>query len=49
MQTGRKFQLQTMDNSLLELYQRGEISYDVALTNAREPAHIRQGTGNDSE
>ena len=35
MQTGRKMQMQTMDNVLLELYQRGEITYDVALSNAR--------------
>jgi twitching motility protein PilT len=41
MQTGRKHRMQTMDNALLELYQRGEISYDTALSNAREPAHIR--------
>ena len=30
MQMGRKHQMQTLDGSLLELYQRGEISYDVA-------------------
>ena len=41
MQTGRKHQMQTMDNALLDLYQRGEISYDTALTNAREQDHIR--------
>lgn len=41
MQTGRKHQMQTMDNALLDLYQRGEITYDTALTNAREPNHIR--------
>ena len=42
MQMGRKHQMQTLDGSLLELYQRGEISYDVALSNAREPESIRQ-------
>jgi twitching motility protein PilT len=42
MQMGRKHQMQTLDISLLELYQRGEISYDVALSNAREPESIRQ-------
>jgi twitching motility protein PilT len=41
MQTGRKHQMQTMDNALLDLYQKGEISYDTALSNAREPDHIR--------
>jgi len=42
MQTGRKHQMQTLDGSLLELYQRGEITYDVAISNAREPEAFRQ-------
>jgi twitching motility protein PilT len=42
MQMGRKHQMQTLDASLLELYQRGEIGYDVAISNAREPESIRQ-------
>jgi twitching motility protein PilT len=42
MQMGRKHQMQTLDASLLELYQRGDISYDIALSNAREPETIRQ-------
>ena len=47
MQMGRKHQMQTLDASLLELYQRGEIGYDVAMSNAREPETIRQrSTGN---
>ena len=45
MQTGRKHQMQTMDAALLDLYQRGEITYDTALTNAREPSHIQHRTG----
>ncbi len=45
MQTGRKHQMQPMDNSLLELYQRGEITYDTALSHARDPGTIRQRTG----
>jgi twitching motility protein PilT len=45
MQTGRKHQMQTMDHALLELYQRGEISYDVALSNAREPQSLQHKTG----
>ena len=45
MQTGRKHQMQTMDGALLDLYQRGEITYDTALTNAREPSHIQHKTG----
>jgi twitching motility protein PilT len=41
MQTGRKHGMQTMDHSLLTLYQRGDITYDVAVSNAREPNSIR--------
>jgi twitching motility protein PilT len=37
MQTGRKYRMQTMDNSLLTLYERGEITYDVAASSARDP------------
>ena len=44
MQMGRKHQMQTLDASLLELYQRGDISYDIAISNAREPETIRQRT-----
>jgi twitching motility protein PilT len=42
MQMGRKYQMQTFDGSLLEMYQRGEITYDVAISNAREPEAFRQ-------
>lgn len=45
MQTGRKHHMQTMDQSLLELYERGEISYDMAVSNAREADFIRRRTG----
>lgn len=34
--------MKTMDHSLLELYQRGEISYDTALSAARHPDTIRK-------
>jgi Tfp pilus assembly ATPase PilU len=34
--------MQTLDGALLEFYQRGEITYDVALSNAHEPESIRQ-------
>jgi Tfp pilus assembly ATPase PilU len=37
--------MQTMDQVLLELYQKGDITYDVALSNAREPDFIRHRTG----
>lgn len=45
MQTGKKFQMQTMDTTLLELYQRGEITYDAAVSNARDPNFIRTRSG----
>jgi twitching motility protein PilT len=45
MQTGRKQQMTTMDSSLLDLYQRGEITYDTALSQAHEPEYIRHKTG----
>ncbi len=45
MQTGRKLRMQTMDSALLELYQKGDISYDLALSHAREPDFIRRRAG----
>ncbi|HUY32842.1 MAG TPA: PilT/PilU family type 4a pilus ATPase [Pirellulales bacterium] len=45
MQTGRKFQMQTMDNALIDLYQRGEITYDMAISNAREADYVRGKAG----
>jgi twitching motility protein PilT len=42
MQAGRKHGMMTMDSSLLDLYQAGEISYDAALTLARHPENIRK-------
>ena len=41
LQTGQKLQMRTMDQALLELYQRGEISYDTTVSAAREPSTIR--------
>ncbi len=45
LQTGRKYQMQWLDNVILDLYQRGEISYDTAMSNARDPSYIRHKTG----
>ncbi len=42
LQAGRKHGMITMDHALLALYQRGEISYDVALSMAREPETIKK-------
>ena len=41
LQAGRKHGMITMDHALLELYQKGEITYDTAITAAREPATIK--------
>lgn len=41
LQTGRKHKMQTMDQVLLSLYQKGEISYDTALSQAFDPNFIR--------
>ena len=45
MQTGRKLQMQTMDSALLELYQRGDITYEAALSHMRDPDFMRRRTG----
>ena len=42
---GPEVQMQTMDTALLDLYQKGEITYDMALSHAREPDFIRHQTG----
>ncbi len=42
MQTGRKYKMQTMDSCLLDLYDRGEISYDTALSHARDAETFRK-------
>jgi len=41
LQAGRKFGMITMDRALLELYQKGEITYDTALSMARDPETIK--------
>jgi twitching motility protein PilT len=41
LQTGKKAQMQTMDAALLELYQKGEITYDTAMSAARDPTVIK--------
>lgn len=44
LQTGRKHNMQTMDQVLLDLYQKGEITYDTALTQSSDPNYIRHRT-----
>ena len=45
IQMGRKFQMQSMDMALIELYQRGEITYDTAVSCARDPNQFRHKLG----
>ena len=42
MQTGAQFGMRTMDKSLKELYQAGIISYEVALSKAKNPEEFKQ-------
>ncbi len=42
IQTGFKDQMQTMDRSLRDLYQAGTITYDEAVTHARDPQFIEK-------
>lgn len=44
MMTGRKHKMQLLDQMLLDLYSRGEITYDTALSNAQDPEFIRERT-----
>ena len=41
IQMGRKKGMHTMDDSLLDLYESGEITYDVAICNSYDPAALR--------
>jgi twitching motility protein PilT len=42
LQAGRKYGMVTMDHALLDLYQKGEITYDTAVTMARDPNTIKE-------
>jgi twitching motility protein PilT len=44
IQMGKKYQMQSMDMALLELYQRGEITYDTAMSAARDQNQFRHKT-----
>jgi Tfp pilus assembly pilus retraction ATPase PilT len=41
MQLGARHGMITLDHDLLELYEHGEITYDLAVTMARFPESIR--------
>jgi twitching motility protein PilT len=49
MQLGRKHKMQTMDAVLLDLYQRGEITYDAAISNARDPNFLKHRSAGRAE
>ncbi len=42
MQSGRRHGMFTLDSVLLDVYQRGEITYDTALSMAKHPDSIRK-------
>ncbi len=41
LQTGRKLGQHSMDSSLLELYQQGEITYETVVTNSSDPEAMK--------
>jgi twitching motility protein PilT len=41
IQAGKKHQMRTLDDCLLSLYTKGEITYDTALSHARDPNSFR--------
>ena len=45
IQTGSRSNMQLMDQSLLQLYERGEITYDTAISNARDTKLIQTRGG----
>jgi twitching motility protein PilT len=42
IQAGRKYGMMTMDHALLDLYEKGDITYDTAVTMARDPSTIKE-------
>lgn len=43
IETGRSHGMHTMDHSLRQLYERGTVTYDVAISRARDESRIRDG------
>jgi twitching motility protein PilT len=41
IQAGRKHQMRSMDDCLWQMYQKGDITFDTALSNARDPNTFR--------
>jgi twitching motility protein PilT len=42
IQSGRRHGMVTMDHALLDLYEKGEISYDAAISSAKHPNDIKR-------
>jgi len=45
MQSGKRHGMMTLDHTLIELYQAGEITYDTAMTYARHPENLKKKAG----
>jgi len=45
IQSGARYNMQLMDQSLLQLYERGEITYETAISNARDTKLIQTRGG----
>ena len=45
LETGRKFGMMTMDQSLADLVRRGEVTVETALSRAADPQGVRQMLG----
>jgi twitching motility protein PilT len=48
IQTGRKRGMHGMDDSLIELYEAGEITYDTAISYSRDPVSMRDRIHHDA-
>ena len=48
IQAGKKYQMRSMDDCLLGLYQKGEITFDTAISHARDPNSMRTRTSRDT-
>jgi twitching motility protein PilT len=47
IQSGKKYQMRSMDDCLMGLYQRGDITFDIAFSYARDPATFRSRVSRD--
>ena len=49
IQTGRRQGMHSMDDSLFDLYESGEITYEAAINNANDPTGMRKRVHEDSD